>query len=760
MWKRATISVVLGAFALGGCETSEETEGPPTTPDASDAPDAAPDAPAADDASFADVAIPALADAASEDAAQPDPTVSEQTVVVFGDTHVHTRYSLDAFSFMALEGELQHDRDVLEACHYARYCSGLDFFVSSEHAEFLTPSTWVEVKDQVRRCNAETQALDGDGGFAAYTGFEWSQAPTVAGQDLPGLTDAQTWGHKVVFFEGDQEDQLPVRPIAAAQANQIDDALALGMDGGYFGRILSGDIPDNIEPIDDYLSLLSLSNCPDGVASDEIDTADCFEYAATPDVLFTKLSEWDLPTIVGAHGTAWGVGGPANWAPQVDPVHNWPEYQRFVEVYSKHGASEVYREWAPDRAWVRVLGDGTDEACTEGEPGCEHLCVTPPVGQTYLPCCWRRVELTLEHEVCRRPDGIACTEAVLDARRDGAHFVPHDDDEWRGCGECPDCFQPAAGYVPWGATQDGLVRAGAGAGGAAAAPMDVGFIGSTDTHHARPGSVMEHKPLAEMVAGLEIETAGNRGRPGVAEPQGQAINLLYTGGLAAVHLPAGTAPTRELIFDAMRRREVFATSGPRIWLWFHLIDGERTWPMGSAVDGLEGAPRFRVHATGAHRDRETCPQGGFAQMDDPDFVPDVCLGVCHNPDTDGPRLKILRLEIIRIRRQKSPDEPVGSLIDDVWRTLPCEGDTEGDGEADCRAEFEDPEFASLDRDVLYYVRAIQEETQAVNGRPLGCIEEGGTGCVETETCDLHDDAETCLSPTHERAWSSPIYIHK
>ena len=56
---------------------------------------------------------------------------------LFGDTHVHTTYSTDAFlwSLPILNGEGPHP--ISDACDFARFCANLDFWVTTDHAEAL-----------------------------------------------------------------------------------------------------------------------------------------------------------------------------------------------------------------------------------------------------------------------------------------------------------------------------------------------------------------------------------------------------------------------------------------------------------------------------------------------------------------------------------------------------------------------------------------------------------------------------------------------
>jgi hypothetical protein len=95
-------------------------------------------------------------------------------------------------------------------------------------------------------------------------------------------------------------------------------------------------------------------------------------------------------------------------------------------------------------------------------------------------------------------------------------------------------------------------------------------------------------------------------------------------------------------------------------------------------------------------------------------------------------------------------EDVAELIEDPWLTIPCPPDA-----VICDVEFEDPWFASADREVLYYVRAIQEPTLAVNADGLRCDGTECKPCYGDYRTPFDDD---CLSSTEERAWSSPIYL--
>ena len=97
--------------------------------------------------------------------------------ILFGDLHVHTTFSSDAYvmSLPLVSGEGAHPP--ADACDFARHCSALDFWSINDHAESLTPERWQETIDSIRQCNAVTDDRNPD--TTAFLGWEWSQDGTT-----------------------------------------------------------------------------------------------------------------------------------------------------------------------------------------------------------------------------------------------------------------------------------------------------------------------------------------------------------------------------------------------------------------------------------------------------------------------------------------------------------------------------------------------------------------------------------------------------
>lgn len=679
--------------------------------------------------------------------------------VLFGDLHVHTTFSMDAFVWAL---PLMHGpgaRPPADACDYARYCSALDFYASTDHAESLTPRHWSMVKDSVRACNQAAGPADNPD-LVAFAGWEWTQM---------GNTPASHYGHKNVVLKETADELLPQRPIIAGglayRAMRHDPQAA-------HERLLGPYVADFDNRRGQFLQqdkrkeLAEIPLCAEGINSREL-PADCIEAAPTPGELFRKLDEWGGEALVIPHGTTWGYYTPpgSSWEKQLTRAEHDPKRQKLIEIYSGHGNSEQHRDWQA------VAYDSNGEM------------VCPEATADYLPCCQRAAQIIRSR--CDDPGSAECSSKVetvkknyLKAGRAG-HLTVADvkPEDWLNCGQCTDCFLPAFNMRNGSSVQTILALSNPAEKDEDGGPLRFrfGFIGSSDNHAAEAGTgfkqVNRHAAtesrgaLNAVVQKAFVERAkptGDAGTPREFSLEGSPYNFLqvneterqssffYTGGLVAVHAPHRD---RDSIWNALQRKEVYATSGPRMLLWFDLLGGDGArHPMGSELVGQD-VPRFRVRALGAFEQKPGCPAWTEAAIGKP-RIEQLCGGDCFNPS--DVRTAIERIEIVRIRRQKDIHDPLKPLIEDPWKTLACADSGQG-----CSAEFEDPDYPQLGGEVLYYARALQKAEPTINGAQLRCEYDAQGQCIAVKPC--HGDARTplddqCLADVQHRAWSSPIFI--
>ena len=192
------------------------------------------------------------------------------------------------------EGDLVMPAD---ACDFARYCAGVDFFSMNDHAEALTPERWRATIESIRECNARAgEPLDPD--LVAFMGYEWTQA---------GATPETHYGHKNVIFRGLADDELPARPITSLPQG------TMGRARGIAAVSLLELLPRVGGGYADFLwwirRMAETPDCELGVDS-KLLPDDCRENASTAAELFEKLRQGELDPLVIPHGLAWGVHAP------------------------------------------------------------------------------------------------------------------------------------------------------------------------------------------------------------------------------------------------------------------------------------------------------------------------------------------------------------------------------------------------------------------------------------------------------------------
>ena len=669
--------------------------------------------------------------------------------IVFGDLHVHTTFSSDAFimSMPVMGGSgLKSPAD---ACDFARYCSNLDFWSINDHAESITPRLWQETRQSIRECNA----VSGDSenpDLVSFLGWEWSQVST---------DPTKHYGHKNIIFLDTADELVPSRAIAAPRAKLAKAPLGIAAQmmlalTDFENRAFYLGIQGYYDEIE------NTPLCEQGINTREL-PADCLELAADPRALFTKLDEWGFDSIVIPHGTSWGMNTPATTTldKQLNRQQHDPKRQILFEVYSGHGNSEEYRDW---RA-LKKDGNG------------ELYCPAP--SDNYLPCCWRAGEIIAERCSAEGVDTTACELRAATARKNfvdagisGHLTIPGQQvTDWLNCGNCPDCFLTPMDHRPGTSAQYALSITDF------EKPQEpfnfrFGFIGSSDNHRAMAGTgykQIQRKRTTEAFGppSKRFEKV-SQGDPLDPAPYSIPLDLdgvglinlrnmerqnsfWLSGGLVAVH---SEGRSRNAIWDGLKRKQVYGTSGDRILLWFDLLQGKQQLPMGSETDSAV-SPRFRVSAVGAFKQNPGCPAHALNGLGEK-RLQWLCGGECYNPSNE--RHVIDRIEVIRIRPQVASNESVNQLIEDPWRTFDCSGDPMG-----CSIEFEDENFVDDRRESIYYARAIQKATPMINADNLRCEYSEQGECIAVNPCygDYRTPAsEDCLAPAEQRAWSSPIFI--
>ncbi len=684
-----------------------------------------------------------------------DVGVARPKQILFGDLHVHSTFSFDAFTLSLPMSGGDGAHPVSDACDYARFCSSLDFWSINDHAITLTPRRWSETVDAIRQCN-DVAGSESNPDLVTYLGWEWTQV---------GSMPATHYGHKNVIVRGLGDDEIPTRPIAAGAplgikdlADTLPSPFLMGAYGLY-DRERGG-----LDFVAYQAELARTKACPAGVRVRDLPD-DCRESASTPAELFTKLDDWGFDSLVIPHGTTWGFYTPlgSSWDKQLTLENHDPERQKLIEVFSGHGNSEEFRPFR------EVVFDA------DGKPSC------PSPTADYLPGCWRAGEIIEARCLAENLGKEECADRAARARQlfveapnnGGPNVVPATTvADWQDAGQCRDCFQPAFNYRPRNSVQY-MMALGRDDGKGGPFRFNFGFIASSDNHSARPGTGYKEVARTEFTeqrfgnmrntpVGFRYDAPEYSSEPvpfefvpGRTAPLGafeveRGASFFLTGGLAAVH---ASGRDRDAIWDAMERKEVYGTSGPRILLWFDLRNapGREPAPMGSQVD-LADNPIFQVKAVGSFEQNPGCGEDATSAMT-PERLERLCQGECFNPSTE--RRRISRFEIVRILPQRTPDEEIVGLVEDPWKVIECDPDPQG-----CVATFVDEEYRQGGRDVLYYARAIEEPSLAIAADPLHCRRNAEGRCVQVDPCFGRPDSDECLSQTEERAWSSPIFVNQ
>jgi hypothetical protein len=268
-------------------------------------------------------------------------------------------------------------------------------------------------------------------------------------------------------------------------------------------------------------------------------------------------------------------------------------------------------------------------------------------------------------------------------------------------------------------------------------PYQFGIIASTDTHLGAPGAVEEDRFLGHGGAGVP---ARDRVPPGLPD------KLAYNpGGLAVLWAQENS---RDALFDAMRRKEAYGTSGPRIvsrffggWgyspeLCFQRDRVARAYAGGVPMGG-------QLPAAGAGK-----PTFLVAARQDP--------GTMDHPGTPLQRLQIIKGWITENGRHR---EQVIDVAGDAYSEASVDirsCKTRGEGFAQLCTVWTDEDFKPGEQ-AYYYSRVVENPTCRWSQRICNAR---GVDCGRSQT--ITEGLEGCCAAEHrpviqERAWSSPIW---
>lgn len=267
-------------------------------------------------------------------------------------------------------------------------------------------------------------------------------------------------------------------------------------------------------------------------------------------------------------------------------------------------------------------------------------------------------------------------------------------------------------------------------------PFRFGMIGSTDTHLSNPGDTEAWD--FRGFAGMLSASAKARLAPGRNDDYG---NLFRTpGGLAAIWAEENT---REALFAAMQRKEVYATSGTRIKLRFfggfdyqstitNIQDALATAyadgvPMGGSVSAIAGkAPTFFIWA-----------------MRDPLSAPLDRVQIIKAWTVNGEAKEEVQDVICSENRVVDPKTGRCPKTSAKVNLKNCAFDS-GRGAAELKTFWRDETYRS-NQNAFYYVRVIQNPTcrwSTYDSLRLGQTPSDMVSAVSTEM-----------------AWSSPIWFN-
>ncbi|MEZ4292294.1 MAG: DUF3604 domain-containing protein [Myxococcota bacterium] len=268
-------------------------------------------------------------------------------------------------------------------------------------------------------------------------------------------------------------------------------------------------------------------------------------------------------------------------------------------------------------------------------------------------------------------------------------------------------------------------------------PLQYGLIASTDTHLGTPGLVDERDHVGHGGASRVLS-------PGVPAGLPDAIEF-NPGGLAVVWAEENT---RDAIFSALVRREVYGTSGTRPEVRFF---GGFDYDAGVCERGEVAREGY---AAGV-------PMGGdLPDAPDDGTAPGFVVSALQDPGTENrPGTPLQRIQIVKgwVEGEATHErvyDVVGGENDARVDVATCT--PEGEGARSLCTVWRDPDFDAA-QPAFYYARVLENPT--CRWSQYLCVE-AGVDCADPAT--VGKGYEACCDPgvpktIQERAWTSPIW---
>ena len=388
------------------------------------------------------------------------------------------------------------------------------------------------------------------------------------------------------------------------------------------------------------------------------------------------------------------------------------------------------------------LWNRLDAECRDGQEGCESL--TIPHNSNWS-------QGSVFTSAVRLHDEIKPEEAAIRARYDRlvevmqhkgeseCALVPGVTDEGCGFEKAPNPHRLGFGESSDEAidfSRDALKRGLALESGLGTNPLKFGLIGSTDTHLGTPGLVTERG----------FEGHGGAGKPGNEALAGafRDVVTVNPGGLAVLWAEENA---RDSLFEAMRRKEAYGTSGTRPMLRFF---GGWDYDFDACANG---DPAVLGYARGVPMGGDLPPRTGDQ------LAPRFLVAAARDPHPDGGDLE--RVEIIKgwIEDGVAHEQVVivagGIAAEDVGVDVStCE--RRGVGRTHLCTVWQDPDF-DPDQSAFYYARLL--ENPSCRWTQWACVD-ASVRCDAPDS--IGDGFEACCTDEvpktiQERAWSSPIW---